>query len=447
MIVLPSGPKISPEEIESHYRQSPFIGELCVFPLDPGEPGSGGLHAVVVPDADVLRQRKIVNVRELIRFELENLSVSLPSSKRIVSFDVTMERLPRCSSGAMQRREISERCRTGQLRARHRAARSAPLDDHLARIVCLVQAAVGSGVVAGPDSNLELDLGLDSMDRVELLASLEQRFGIRVPEDVAQSAFLVRDIAEAFRGAREVVGSDDAPWAALLKPQEPAPEWRVLRKRRVVPVIVFAIVKALIALIVRPRASGLEHLPARGPFIISPNHQSYLDPFVLVGVMPFRVLREVFAVGAAEYFQTPIAAWLARAMNIVPVDPDANLVPGMQAGAFGLRHGRVLALFPEGERSIDGSVKQFRKGAAILAQHLQVPIVPVAIDGMFEIWPRNRPLDWRRLLPWSGHPVRIRIGPPLPPARTSHAEHTALLHDEVERMWIGLRRRTDGNVR
>ena len=60
---------------------------------------------------------------------------------------------------------------------------------------------------------------------------------------------------------------------------------------------------------------------------------------------------------------------MAGALNL-PVDPDANLVPAMKAGAFGLAHGKILMLFPEGERSIDGTVKRFKKGAPILAQHL-----------------------------------------------------------------------------
>ncbi len=61
----------------------------------------------------------------------------------------------------------------------------------------------------------------------------------------------------------------------------------------------------------------------------------------------------------------------------------------MKAGAFGLAHGKVLILFPEGERSIDGTVKKFKKGSPILARHLGVPIVPVALKGVYELWPRT----------------------------------------------------------
>ncbi len=109
----------------------------------------------------------------------------------------------------------------------------------------------------------------------------------------------------------------------------------------------------------------------------------------------------------------------------------------MQAGAFGLAHGKVLVLFPEGERSIDGTVKKFKKGAPILAQHLRVPIVPVAIKGVFELWPRGRSLNWRLLVPWSRHRVRIAIGEPMPFAESADYNQTATeLRDRVEKMWL-----------
>lgn len=438
VIVLSSGKNIYPEEIEAHYRRSPFIKELCVLGLaSADEPSAERLHALVVPDSDVLRERKIVNTSELIRFELEGLSISLPAHKRVLGFDVTLQPLPRTTTGKLKRHEIAKRYRTGGAIAAPEPPNAGPMDDHLARIVGLVQTTARPGVVVRPDSNLELDLGLDSMERVELLASLEQRFGVHIPEHVAQSAFLVRDFADALRGATESATSDEVQWDSMLDLDEPGPALRDLLKPRGLPALaVFAVARIVVRALARPIVSGLEHLPHHRPFIICPNHQSYIDPLVVLGVLPLDIFRQLFFVGAAEYFQTTITAWLARKVNVVPVDPDANLLPAMQAGAFGLRHGKVLVLFPEGERSIDGTVKKFKKGAAILSQHLQAPIVPVAIHGVFEIWPRNRPLDWRRLLPWSGHRVTIRFGPPLPPpsAGSSYAEHTSALRSAVEDM-------------
>ena len=152
------------------------------------------------------------------------------------------------------------------------------------------------------------------------------------------------------------------------------------------------------------------------------------------------MFKNLFFVGAVEYFETPFTRWFARIANLVPVDPDSNLVPAMQAGAFGLAHGKVLVLFPEGERAIDGTVRKFKKGAPILAQHLHVPIVPVAIDGAFDVWPRSRRFNWRRLRLFSRHRVRIAIGEPMTFAESAdYNESASALRGRVSKMWEAAR--------
>ena len=189
----------------------------------------------------------------------------------------------------------------------------------------------------------------------------------------------------------------------------------------------------------RLRVTGLENLPAEGPFVLSSNHQSYIDPVVMAGVLPENILRDSFAVGTSEIFGQGIMRRLVRLLRVVVLDPDANLVPAMRAGAFGLRRGRVLLLYPEGERSIDGAPKTFKKGAAILSIHLQVPIVPVAIDGFYDVWPRGKGF-FREI-----SPLRMRFGKPiLPPAESEASEAayeklTAELKARVVAMWEELR--------
>src|SRR5258708_39829363 len=138
------------------------------------------------------------------------------------------------------------------------------------------------------------------------------------------------------------------------------------------------------------RVRGIENLPKTGAYILSSNHQSYLDPLILAGVLPPAVFDRVFAVGTSEIFGKGWMLRLARSLRVVVVGPDANLIPAMRAGAFGLRQGRPLILYPEGERSIDGTPRIFKKGAVILSIHLQLSVVPVAIEGFYEAWPRGK---------------------------------------------------------
>jgi long-chain acyl-CoA synthetase len=317
-------------------------------------------------------------------------------------------------------------------------------DPHVAAALQVVQARVEADGAPRPSANLELDLGLDSMERVELLTDLEQRFGVKVADERAHEIFTVRQVVEAVRpaaGASAAVRSEES-WSVLLRelPSETDPVLSgLLEPKDVLAPILFVASRVAGFLLGRIRASGLEHLPSEGPFIISPNHQSYIDPFLVCSALPYSVLRRLFFVGAVEYFETPAMRRVARLVNCVPVDPDSNLVPAMKAGAFGLSHGKVLMLFPEGERAIDGTVRRFKKGAPILSRQLKVPIVPVALKGAHEIWPRGRSFNWKLRLPGSGHRVRIEFLPPMAFGEgESYADAENRLRSAVECAWNGL---------
>jgi long-chain acyl-CoA synthetase len=155
--------------------------------------------------------------------------------------------------------------------------------------------------------------------------------------------------------------------------------------------------------------------------------------------LPQDIFRRTFAVGTSDIFGKGFMRKLARSIKVVVLDPDANLVPAMRAGAFGLRHGLALVLYPEGERSIDGTPRIFKKGAAILSIHLQVPVVPVAIEGFYEAWPRNQAFR-------GFTPLKMVFGDPILPPPESEASEaayeklTANLKARIVEMWEGLRK-------
>jgi long-chain acyl-CoA synthetase len=448
VIVLASGKNIYPEEIEASYRQSVYVKEICVLGLtSEDDPTTERLFAVIVPDMDLMRERKIVNAGDLLRFEVEGQSVHLPAHKRVLGYDIWFEPLPRTTTGKLKRHEIAKRVRQKareKVREEMRGAASEPLwaaDDPHVAAACAVIAARARGGVVRPDANLELDLGFDSMERVELITELEQRFGVRLGEEQAHHVLTVQQLIDAVRpgDGNSAAGQSEDSWAVMLRslPTDDDPLLKGLLEPRPFAAPIFFTIVRLVRLLARIDARGLEKLPRQGPYIISPNHQSYVDPFLLTSVLPYHVFRQLFLVGAAEYFESTITRWLARLGNLIPVDPDANLVPAMKAGAFGLTHGKVLILFPEGERSIDGTVKRFKKGAPILSRHLNVPIVPVSIRGAFEIWPRNRRFNWRSLRWVGGHRVRIDVGEPLTAtASESYAEAADRLRTCVQAMWM-----------
>ncbi len=461
VIVLSNGKNIYPEEIEAHYLKSPFIKELAVMGLE-GKASEGGdrLHAVIVPNFDVLRQRKIVNAKEVIRFDIEGLSQKIASTKRINSYEIWQEDLPRTTTRKIKRFEVEKRVKSKQGHSLEDSAdvpAEKPLTEEESAWIDRPEVKRGLNIIREaarnapeylrPAHNLELDLGLDSMQRVELLSRLEEELGGNVPESELTNLYTVKDLVDAV--LESSARGESAPraafagWKAILAEEPTDPDVLALARPNRITDTFWFMVSRLAQVVALDKfdlhVEGIEKLPLSGPYIISSNHQSYLDPLILAGVLPSEVFFRTFAVGTSEIFGEGLMRKLARSIKVIVVDPDANLIPAMRAGAFGLRKGMALMLYPEGERSIDGTPRIFKKGAAILSIHLQVPIVPVAIEGFYEAWPRNKSFQ-------GFFPLKMVIGDPiLPPPELEASEeiyekHTAEVKARIVAMWEGLRR-------
>jgi len=462
IIVLSNGKNIYPEEVEAHYLKSPYIKELAVIGLEakPGETGDR-LHAVIVPNFDALRQKKIVNAKEVIRYDIESLSQQIASTKRIGSYEIWREDLPRTTTRKIKRFEVEKRVKeneTSKLQEGSELPPERPLTEQetawldqstvqgALRIVR--EAARTPPAKLHPAHNLELDLGFDSMQRVELLSQLEEQLGGNVDESQLAGIYTVRDLVDAVlqsaaTGARTpATHTAFAGWKAILAEEPDPEEVRALALPQPASATFWYLISRLIQVVTLDRFSlhvtGIDKLPRTGAYLISSNHQSYLDAVILASVLPPKVFDKVFAVGTSEIFGEGFMQRLARSVRVVVVDPDANLIPAMRAGAYGLRQGRPLILYPEGERSIDGTPKIFKKGAAILSIHLQVPIVPVAIVWFYEVWPRNKSFQGFK-------PLKIIFGDPIFPPPESEASEsayeqlTAQLKARVVTMWEDLR--------
>ena len=227
LIVLSSGKNIYPEEIEAVYRRSPFVKEICVLGLArPGEPAAERLYAVVVPNEELLQERKIANVGDLLRFEMEGASVYLPHHKRVLGYEIWREPLPRTTTGKVRRFEVERRVKDKAASAAAPGGPAVSGEDRawlerpdVAGVVAAIRNAARPGATVVPDANLELDLGLDSMERVELLTSLEQRFGADIPEEETQRLYTVRELVESILShATGEGGEESAAWDALLSP-------------------------------------------------------------------------------------------------------------------------------------------------------------------------------------------------------------------------------------
>ena len=465
VIKLPSGKNVFPEDVEAHYEQSPFVSEVCVLGVsDETSQFKGGekLCAVVVPNFDYLKTQQIANAREWIVWELENLGRELPEYQRVHDFVLRAEPLPRTTTRKLRRFELKDQLT--MVAQPTREAKDIPFtaSDHL-----LMESPAGLLLATAirehrpqvnaihPKMNLEIDLGLDSLARAECVASLEQSLRIEFKAEEATRAHTVGEVIElantitgkpaTFPAAR-AVGA--LAWHDLLRPASlVVPEVRpVLKHKPATALLVYLMLRAVYAgarVLFRMEVKGSEVLTRlKPPYLICPNHQSYIDPVLLCSKYPLRVLGNTFHVGAAMYFTSAAMARLARLLNIVPIDPDTQLLRAMRAGAAGLRAGKILNIYPEGQRSFDDRLMEFKKGAAILATELNVPIVPVAIDGAYRIWPRK---SWRFRLA----KVKVSFGEPIDVRTVARDESqeeiiygrvTTLLKERIQRMLDEMRR-------
>lgn len=174
------------------------------------------------------------------------------------------------------------------------------------------------------------------------------------------------------------------------------------------------------------RRSGWGNVPARGPVLLVSNHQSMFDP-VLVGLASRRYLSYL---ARKSLFEQPGLAPLIRSLNAIPIDRGMGK-DGIQAVLDALGQGQAVLMFPEGERTHDGSVQPLKPGVSLLIKRVSCPIVPVGIAGAFAAWnrfltfPRPSPL----LLPPRPSTLAVSVGEPIDPTRYRGKDRDAMMAD------------------
>jgi long-chain acyl-CoA synthetase len=429
VIVLPNGKNVHPEDLEVHYLKSPYVEELAILGVEDksvGKAGAEKLVAVVVPDFNFLKHEKIANSQTIIKFDLDNLGRELPEYQRVREYIVRSEPLPRTATRKIKRFELQKELKNGKIALGEKPPEKtwnfndedkALIASNIGKtVVEVIKRNAKDAEKIHPQMNLEIDLGLDSLARAEIFAALENAFSTEFEADEAAQALTVQDTVKLVKKHVGEIDENQAistnlNWSKIVRQaDEDFPELRgVLENRPFFISFAFAVYKTFNLFcrgFMRLEVQNIEHLQSlKRPFLICPNHQSFLDPFVLCSTYDFEKFRNTFHVGASDFFQNRFMKWVAKMLQTVPVDPDTQLMKAMKAGAIGLKHGKILNIYPEGERGFDGDLHEFKKGAAILATELDLPILPVALDGLHKVWAR-------RTLKIRPAKVKIRFGKP-----------------------------------
>jgi long-chain acyl-CoA synthetase len=422
-IVLPGGENVDPAQVEERLAGCPSVREAGVLERD------GGLAAVVVPETAAARGTSGEALEERLRAEIAEASRDAPSHQQVGTIRIDRSPLARTRLGKLRRHLLRERF---DALPEHGAADEpeaglaapedlAPEDRQLleAPVTHRLWAWLGErfeGRRITPDTNLRLDLDVDSLEWVELTLDLERRLGLALEEEAIGRVETVRDLLREGMdaGQASAEGSDTAarlrdPEALLDEDQRrwvepPGPLGRGLAA------LLHPLARGAVRLLMRPSTSGVEHLPPEGPCILASNHLSAADPAAILAVLTPRQRRVTCWGGwTGLLFHRPWTRAMSRAMRVLPVDPGTGPLTSLALGAAALRRGCILVWFPEGARSPDGRLQAFRPGIGTLAHALAAPIVPAWIQGTEAVLPpgslRPRP-----------HPVRLRFGAPLDPA-------------------------------
>lgn len=138
---------------------------------------------------------------------------------------------------------------------------------------------------------------------------------------------------------------------------------------------------------------GREHIPLTGPVVLVSNHQSFLDPIVVGLAIRQRTFRSIARTGL---FTFKPFAWLIYALGAIPIDQEGASTSAIKLSIQQIQEGHALVIFPEGGRSRDGVTHDFKGGVLLILKRTKAPVVPVAIEGAFDVWPASEKLPGLR---------------------------------------------------
>jgi long-chain acyl-CoA synthetase len=401
IIVTPEGMNVFPEDVERVINGLPGVSESAVIGVKTD--GEERVHAVVVPDRKSSEYKGVIDIGGLMR----TANSRLADHQKIRGItEWPGERLPRTEgTQKLKRREVKKWYESGKEGYQIYDARDS-IDSIIKRVY--------GDKITGPAETIE-ELGLSSLERVELLMEIEDKFQAHLDEERFSQARDVRDI-------RQLI--EDSQARPAVEPVE-FPSWNrhwVARMFRCLSLAAWILpISRIFAWI---QVEGLENLKSlSGPLIFASNHQSSMDvPVILCGLPPHRRYDVAPAMGKEffrayfyskgytrwEWFLKGIEYYLASLLfNTFPI-PQRETGTRQTLRYIGelLDEGNSILIFPEGERTDKGEIKEFQPGVGMIASMLNIPVVPVYLEGVYSVLHRS----WR--FPRPGR-VRVVFGPPL----------------------------------
>jgi long-chain acyl-CoA synthetase len=410
LIVLANGQNVYPEDVERALISLPGVDDAVVIGL-PNQQGPE-VHAVLL--CEVVSDDPGALVRQA--------NAMLAPHQRIAGFSLWPEPdFPRTHTLKIKRRDVLAQVQRGTVIdvTRHPSPTSSgSAGSPLTRLI--VEASGGTAAALTSNDTLA-DLGLDSLARVELLAVIETELGVYLDESMVDASTSIADLQQMVEAGRSSERPNFSAW----------PRGRVARTVRSV------LQRAAFAFLGRfapTSATGIENLDCiDGPVLFVANHTSHLDSAVLLSALPVRHRRRVAVAAAADYFfaRPLLGSLVALLLNAFPFSRTTAVRPTLEHCATLLDSKWSILLYPEGTRSMTGTIGEFKAGVGLLAVELEVPVIPVYLDGLQRILPKGRTVPRRG-------PVSVTFGSAMTfEGSTSYGDVASRLEDAVRALQHG----------
>ena len=416
VIVTPAGLNIYPEDLEAALRLQPEVKDCVVVGIERG--GNAEPCAVLIVRDDAGMETVVERANgSLAEFQRIRMWVRWPQ-----------EDFPRTSTQKPRRNVIAEFAQKEILQAAgKKPGNQNPVTDLIGRITGRSAAGVNA------DAALDSDLGLSSLDRVELISALEDRYQVDLSETRFSAARTVGDVRRMLRGGAQPRVEYHYPGWVL--------RWPVTWVRWLAH---YSLMRPAMFLLGWPRIEGRENLRGwNGPMLVVCNHIGDVDVGFVQAALPPRLRhRMATATGgeALEALRTPTAGrsrfgriydrmqWMlgVSLLNLFPLPREAGFRRSFAYAGEAVDRGYSVLVFPEGRHTVDGKMNPFRAGIGLLADNLGVPVLPMRISGLFEIKQAGRKFT-------APGKIQVRIGKPIKFARGSDVGEIARkLQSEVE---------------
>ena len=412
IIVLPNGKNINPEEIEFKIlKQFETIREIGVFMHE------GILQAVIYPDFQKLDTQGVHQIGDYIRWDvIDKYNRAASPAKKIANFTVVKQELPKTRLGKLRRFQLPA---LAVADVSDRTSQPEPDYPEYQMIKQFLNEQTGKAIYAG--QHLEIDLGLDSLDKVSLLTFLHAAFGVEMSDEEINQRLTVGRIAAYIQEKKVKMESEGVNWHTIL--HEPVQVTLPTSSPVHIPAVQF--LKFLLNGYFKLTVTGLEHLP-QTPCILAANHQSYLDALIITRFLGANLVKKSYFYANERHFRRPWQRLFAEKHNVIIVDINHQLKLSLQKMAAVLQRGNNMVIFPEGTRTRDGKLAEFKKTFAILSRELNIPIVPVVLQGAYAA------ILNRKVFPKFRQAIQVAFLPPIFPEDLSYDALTEKVYQRIK---------------